>query len=66
MFCFVAPTCSCVFPWLLIAFPFPFWIVVTLTATNALISALEAELNASREAWEGANAAKVVAEKVAK
>jgi hypothetical protein len=30
------------------------------------ISALEAELNAAREAWEGANAAKVAAEKVAK
>jgi chromosome segregation ATPase len=33
---------------------------------NACISALEAELNASREAWEGANAAKVAAEKAAK
>jgi hypothetical protein len=37
-----------------------------LTAANARISALEAELNAAREAWEGANAAKVAAEKVAK
>jgi hypothetical protein len=37
-----------------------------LTAANAHISALEAELNAAREAWEGANAAKVAAEKVAK
>jgi hypothetical protein len=37
-----------------------------LTAANARISTLEAELNAAREAWEGANAAKVVAEKVAK
>jgi chromosome segregation ATPase len=33
---------------------------------NACIAALEAELNASREAWEGANAAKVAAEKAAK
>jgi hypothetical protein len=33
---------------------------------NARISALEAELNASREAWEGANAAKVTAEKAAR
>jgi hypothetical protein len=33
---------------------------------NAGISALEAELNAAREAWEGANAAKVAAEKIAK
>jgi hypothetical protein len=37
-----------------------------LAAANAHISALEAELNASREAWEGANAMKVAAEKVAK
>jgi hypothetical protein len=29
-----------------------------LTAANARIAALEAELNASREAWEGANAEK--------
>jgi hypothetical protein len=33
---------------------------------NAHISALEAELNAAREAWEGVNAAKVAAEKTAK
>jgi hypothetical protein len=33
---------------------------------NARIAALEAELNASREAWEGANAAKVAAEKATK
>jgi hypothetical protein len=33
---------------------------------NACIAALEAELNASREAWEGANAAKVAAEKATK
>jgi hypothetical protein len=37
-----------------------------LTAANACIAALEADLNASREAWEGANAAKVAAEKAAK
>jgi hypothetical protein len=50
----------------LLPFLFLFWVVVALTAANARISALEAELNASREAWEGANAAKVAAEKVAK
>jgi hypothetical protein len=37
-----------------------------LTAANARISALEAELNAAREAWEGANATKVASEKIAK
>jgi hypothetical protein len=37
-----------------------------LAAANARISALEAELNAAREAWEGTNAVKVAAEKVAK
>jgi hypothetical protein len=37
-----------------------------LTAANARISALEVELNAAREAWEGANAVKVAAEKIAK
>jgi hypothetical protein len=37
-----------------------------LTAINARISALEAELNAAREVWEGANAVKVAAEKIAK
>jgi chromosome segregation ATPase len=37
-----------------------------LAAGSARISALEAELNAAREAWEGANAVKVAAEKVAK
>jgi hypothetical protein len=52
---------------LLIAFSFSFfWIVVALTAANARISALEAKVNAAREAWEGANAAKVAAEKAAK
>jgi hypothetical protein len=37
-----------------------------LAAANARISALEAELNAAREACEGANTTKVAAEKVAK
>jgi hypothetical protein len=37
-----------------------------LAAGSARISALEAELNAAREAWEGANAVKVAVEKVAK
>jgi hypothetical protein len=50
----------------ILPFLFLFWIVVALTMANALISALEVELNAARETWEGANAAKVSAEKVAK
>jgi hypothetical protein len=37
-----------------------------LVIAHARISALEAELKASREAWESANAAKVSAEKAAK
>jgi hypothetical protein len=37
-----------------------------LAAGSARISALEAELNAAIEAWEGANAVKVAVEKVAK
>jgi hypothetical protein len=37
-----------------------------LVTTNARISALEAELKASREAWESANAAKVSAKNAAK
>jgi hypothetical protein len=41
----------------LLPFLFLFWIVDALTVANARIAALEAELNASREAWEGANAA---------
>jgi hypothetical protein len=45
---------------------FLFCIIDALTAANARIAALEAELNASREAWEGANAAKVAAEKATK
>jgi NAD-specific glutamate dehydrogenase len=43
-----------------------FWLVDALTAANARIAALEVELNASKEAWEGANAAKVAAEKATK
>jgi hypothetical protein len=50
----------------LLPFLFPFWLVDALTAANARIAALEAELNASREAWEGANVAKVAAEKATK
>jgi chromosome segregation ATPase len=37
-----------------------------LAAANARISSLEAELNASRKAWDAATAAKVAAEKSAK
>jgi hypothetical protein len=43
-----------------------FCITVALTTACARISALEAELKASVEAWESANAAKVSAEKAAK
>jgi chromosome segregation ATPase len=37
-----------------------------LAGANARISALEAELNAARVAWEGVNAAKVATKKIAK
>jgi hypothetical protein len=50
----------------LLPFLFLFWLVDALTVANARIAALEAKLNASREAWEGANATKVVAEKTTK
>jgi hypothetical protein len=50
----------------LLPFLFLFWLVDALTTANARIAALEAKLNASREAWEGANVAKVVAEKATK
>jgi hypothetical protein len=40
--------------------------VDALTAANARIASLEAELNASRKAWDTATAAKVAAEKAAK
>jgi hypothetical protein len=40
--------------------------VVALTAVNARITSLEAELNASRKAWDTATTAKVAAEKSAK
>jgi hypothetical protein len=39
--------------------------VVAMTAANARISALEAELNAARGAWEVSNAGMVSAEKIA-
>jgi hypothetical protein len=45
---------------------FLLWLGDALTAANARIAALEAKLTASREAWEGANAAKVAAEKATK
>jgi septal ring factor EnvC (AmiA/AmiB activator) len=45
---------------------FYFCIIVALTMARTRISALEAELKASVEAWESANAAKVSAEKAAK
>jgi septal ring factor EnvC (AmiA/AmiB activator) len=45
---------------------FPFCFTAALVTAHARISALEAELKASREAWESANVAKVSAEKAAK
>jgi hypothetical protein len=51
------------FLWLLTSF---FCITVALNTARARISALEAELKASVEAWESANAAKVYAENAAK
>jgi hypothetical protein len=41
-------------------------LATALVTTHARISALEAELKASREDWESANTAKVSAEKAAK
>jgi septal ring factor EnvC (AmiA/AmiB activator) len=45
---------------------FLFCTVDALTAANAHIASLEAKLNASREAWDIATAAKVTAEKTSK
>jgi hypothetical protein len=50
----------------LLPFLFLFCIVDALTAANGRIASLEAKLNASREAWDIATAAKVAAEKTAK
>jgi hypothetical protein len=47
-------------------FLFLFCIVDALKAANAHIAAVEAKLNASREAWDIASAAKVAAERSAK
>jgi hypothetical protein len=47
-------------------FLFLFCTVDALTAANARIVSLEAELDASRKAWDIATAAKVAAEKTAK
>jgi hypothetical protein len=59
-------TCSLVSYGILLHFLFLLWLVDALTAANARIAALEAEFTASREAWEGANAPKVTAEKATK
>jgi hypothetical protein len=58
--------CSRVSRGFLLLLLFLLWLVDALTAANARIAALEAKLTASREAWEGANAAKVAAEKATK
>jgi multidrug efflux pump subunit AcrA (membrane-fusion protein) len=50
----------------LLTFLFLFCVTDALKAANARIAALEAELNASREAWDIATTAKVAAEKTAK
>jgi hypothetical protein len=47
-------------------FLFMFCTVDALTVTNARIASLEAELDASKKAWDIATAAKVAAEKTAK
>jgi hypothetical protein len=47
-------------------FLFLLYTVDALTAANARIASLEAELDASRKAWDIATAAKVAAEKTAK
>jgi chromosome segregation ATPase len=52
-----------VFPWFFTPFPFLVLLCRRVDHGNARISALEAKLNASREAWEGATAAKAAAEK---
>jgi hypothetical protein len=62
----MSSTCSRVSHGLLPYLLFLLWLVDALTTANARIAALEAELNASREAWEGANTAKVAAEKATK
>jgi hypothetical protein len=43
-----------------------FYIADASTAVNARIASLEAELNASRKAWDASTATKVAAEKSAK
>jgi septal ring factor EnvC (AmiA/AmiB activator) len=50
----------------LLPFLFLFSTADALTAANARIASLEAELNASREAWDIATTAKVATEKTAK
>jgi hypothetical protein len=50
----------------LLPFIFLFCTADALTAANARIACLEAELNASRDAWDIVTAAKVAAEKNAK
>jgi hypothetical protein len=47
-------------------FLFLFYTIDALTMANAGIASLEAELDASRKAWDIATAAKVAAEKTAK
>jgi hypothetical protein len=47
-------------------FLFLLCVVYALTAANARIASLEAELDASRKAWDIATAGKVAAEKTAK
>jgi hypothetical protein len=58
---FMSCTCSRVSCGFLLHLPFLLWLVDAFTVANARIAALEAKLSASREAWEGANAAKVAA-----
>jgi Tfp pilus assembly protein PilX len=57
---------SFVFLWLLNVFLLFYSVVAALTSAHARISALEAELRASQQAWESATATKVSAEKAIK
>jgi hypothetical protein len=54
------------FPDSLFDFPFPFRAADALSTANARIASLEAELEASKKAWDVATAAKAAAEKSAK
>jgi hypothetical protein len=69
MFCEFFLSCICFFRLpLAIEHLLPLFhsVIAALTSTHTCISALEAELKTSQQAWESATAAKVHAEKVVK